>query len=403
MAMLFENLDESSPLYGAVAIGTQGIQISKTRTADGRSWVWKSAFTSEGLIADNALVGLIADKAGLNYWNLETGEFRLSPSVSVALTHESVFNALTKNGELDALYMGSDGKMYISFTYAAGGQLKLGGRNDQHGEILIYDANEDLIGRINRESCEFSNKAGVTYIDLATGTTYQDVIESIIFDGTTIKGRVRGNSSRGQVDEILSLINLAMGMLTMINKANGIRFDAGDVYFVKNYDPMPSMTDQTVNLPVNIHGRLYFKDYTYFDAIARFNNYINLQQLYTISNGTALVVGSGGGVGTTSSSARYKDIKRDLESSDIKGAYQIKPVLARYKKGILAPNDEAEGKDIPMLIAEDVANNLPDAVVHKNGLVEDWNPRVLIPVMLKMIQDQDKRIKELEALWRTLK
>lgn len=406
LAILFENLDESSPMYGAVALGTQGIQISKTRTQDGRSWVWRSALTADGLIADNALVGLIADKAGLNYWNLETGEMRLSTSVidsvveslDLKLTHEDVFNALTKNGELDALYMGSDGKMYVSFTYAAGGQLKLGGRNNEHGEIVIYDASGDVIGRINKDSCEFSSKAGVTYIDLATGVTYQNVIESLIFDGATIKGRVQGDSSQGQVDEILSQIVLALGMLTLINKANGVRIDTGDLYLVENYDPMPSMTDDTVNLPVNVHGRLYFKDYTYFDAIARFNNYINLQQLYTISTGTALVVGSGGGVGTTSSSARYKTIKRDLESSDIEGAYQIKPVLARYKKGILAPNDEAEGRDIPMLIAEDVAENLPDAAVHKNGLVEDWNPRIMIPVMLKMIQDQDKKIRELEAL-----
>lgn len=401
LAMLFENLDESSPLYGAVAVGTQGIQISKTRTQDGRSWVWQSAMTSGGLIADTALVGVIADKAGLNYWNLETGEFRLSASASMALTHEEVFNALTKNGELDAIYMGQDGKMYISFSYAAGGQLKLGGRNNEHGEILIYDANGNVIGSINKDSCEFSSKTGVTYIDLANNTTYQNVIESIIFDGATIKGRVRGNSSRGQVDEILSWISLAMGVLTLHNEANGVRIDAGDLYLVKNYDPNAGLFDTDKNLPINIHGRIYFKDYIYFDAQTNFNNYVNLNRTDTISNGTELVVSSGGRVGRTSSSERYKIISRDMTSEDVERAYKIRPVLARYKEDVLSQGDES--KNIPMLIAEDVAYNLPDAAVYWDGQVEDWNPRVMIPVMLRMIQDQNERIKTLEALWQTLK
>lgn len=75
MAVLFENLDESSETYGALAIGTQGLMISKRRTADGKDWEWTTAITAAGMIADTIVAGLLADQTGRNYWNLNTGEF----------------------------------------------------------------------------------------------------------------------------------------------------------------------------------------------------------------------------------------------------------------------------------------------------------------------------------------
>ena len=55
-AILFEDLDMDSDLYGALAIGSQGIQIAKSRTADKRDWDWKTAITANGMVADE-LVG----------------------------------------------------------------------------------------------------------------------------------------------------------------------------------------------------------------------------------------------------------------------------------------------------------------------------------------------------------
>lgn len=78
LAILFENLDEESPLYGAVALGTQGLMISKKRTADGRDWEWTTALTANGMVASIIVAGILSDKLGKNYWNLDTGEFRLS-------------------------------------------------------------------------------------------------------------------------------------------------------------------------------------------------------------------------------------------------------------------------------------------------------------------------------------
>lgn len=77
-AFLIEDTDEESDLYGAMVLGTQGLQISTTRTADGRGWDWTTAVTAKGIVASVIVSGILTDREGKNYWNLDTGEFRLS-------------------------------------------------------------------------------------------------------------------------------------------------------------------------------------------------------------------------------------------------------------------------------------------------------------------------------------
>lgn len=83
VAFKVEELDDESPLYGCMIWGTQGIQISTTRTADGKDWDWTTAITAKGIVANAIITGLLSDKTGSNYWDLDTGEFRLSPTATV--------------------------------------------------------------------------------------------------------------------------------------------------------------------------------------------------------------------------------------------------------------------------------------------------------------------------------
>ena len=58
-----------------------------------------------------------------------------------ALTHEQIFDLLTNDGEIKAIY--KEGKqLYISFTYAKGGILKLGGKNNGYGILRVLDSSE---------------------------------------------------------------------------------------------------------------------------------------------------------------------------------------------------------------------------------------------------------------------
>lgn len=77
IAFKVEDLDPESPLYGCMVWGTQGLQISTTRTADGKDWDWTTAVTAKGIVADAIIAGILSSKEGKNYWNLDTGEFQI--------------------------------------------------------------------------------------------------------------------------------------------------------------------------------------------------------------------------------------------------------------------------------------------------------------------------------------
>ena len=129
VAFKVEELDEDAPLFGCMVWGTQGIQISTTRTADGKDWDWTTAITAKGIVANAIITGLLSDKTGNNYWDLDTGEFRLSSTyvkidgdnigdyVDSTLTQQEVFNKLTNNGVAKGLYLTDDNELYINATY----------------------------------------------------------------------------------------------------------------------------------------------------------------------------------------------------------------------------------------------------------------------------------------------
>lgn len=73
-AILFEDTDTSSPLYGATCIGSGGVEFSNHRTPDDRDWDWSTAINANGILAPAVLTGILSDKLGKTYWNLDDGE-----------------------------------------------------------------------------------------------------------------------------------------------------------------------------------------------------------------------------------------------------------------------------------------------------------------------------------------
>lgn len=71
----------------------------------------------------------------------------------------------------------------------------------------------------------------------------------------------------------------------------------------------------------------------------------------------------------------------------------IPVVWFNYKEGYLAEDDQMNGKPVPGMYAEDVAKYYPvGAYNNEEGLVENWNERMIIPAMLKLLQNLYKRI-----------
>ncbi len=97
-AILFEDLDVDSPTFGALCIGTQGIQISKQRNETNDDWVWGTAINFESIIADYVITGILADKLGNNYWNLDTGELVTKNMTAKDATITGTLNGANING-----------------------------------------------------------------------------------------------------------------------------------------------------------------------------------------------------------------------------------------------------------------------------------------------------------------
>lgn len=98
---------------------------------------------------------------------------------------------------------------------------------------------------------------------------------------------------------------------------------------------------------------------------------------------------------STSSSKRYKHNIKPL--TDWKDVLNIPVMSFVYNKGYVSPDDQRYNKPVPGFIAEDVAEAYPIAADKVDGAVEDWNVRFIVPPMLAVEQDHEKRIAELEA------
>ena len=97
-AILFEDLDPDSPTYGALCIGTQGIQIAKERNETDTDWVWGTAINFQSVIANYIITGILSDKLGKFYLNLDTGELRMKDGTFEGSLSGSTISGSTIDG-----------------------------------------------------------------------------------------------------------------------------------------------------------------------------------------------------------------------------------------------------------------------------------------------------------------
>ncbi len=86
-----------------------------------------------------------------------------------ALTHEQIFNLLTNNGAIKGIYKEGE-QLYISFTYAKGGELALGGKNNGNGVFKMYDENNNVIGTWDKDGINATKGTFSGELKAASGT-----------------------------------------------------------------------------------------------------------------------------------------------------------------------------------------------------------------------------------------
>lgn len=265
-----------------------------------------------------------------------------------ALTHEEIFNLLTNNGFMKAIYKEGN-QLYISFTYAKGGTLKLGGPNNGYGTFEVYDANGNIITQIDN-SVGFKNFKGKEWFQI------NESVATAGYDSSLVHG-------------LLDLsAQYADGYWTVLeSKQAGL--------LLKTVSRMKVETTGSSSLTLNVP---------------------EMPKLVTGSN---LGKNNNGDVGTiASSSMHYKILGKTVKEDELEDLYRIKVIWAKYKDGYLIEQDERCGKEMPMFIAEDIDRRFPIAVDHdKNGHAENWNYRIMIPCMFAMLKNEHEKVKELQS------
>ena len=265
-----------------------------------------------------------------------------------ALTHEQIFNLLTDDGAIKGIYKEGN-QLYVSFTYARGGTLKLGGPNNGYGTFEVYDADGNMITQINN-SVGFKNMKGKEWFQIneSIATAGYDSVT----DGLLDLSAQYGDGNRNVVLQAMTgeLILKTVSKLRIETTGNNSLF--------MNFGTMPNLT-----------------------------------------SGSHLGKNSNGDVGTISSSSmHYKVLGKTVKEAELEDLYKIKVIWAKYKDGYLMEQDERCGKEMPMFIAEDIDRRFPIAVDHdEKGRAENWNYRIMIPCMFAMLKNEHEKVKNLQS------
>ena len=140
-------------------------------------------------------------------------------------------------------------------------------------------------------------------------------------------------------------------------------------------------------------------DYSNFKTLV--NNKITVSRTY--SSAANMVVTANGTFGrSTSSSERYENSIVEADISELSGLYDLPVKRFKYNDDYISTDDELYGKDLYGFTVEDLENILPCAVQHITGedgvkFPEMWNSNIIIPALLKLIQDLNNRVKVLEG------
>lgn len=104
---------------------------------------------------------------------------------------------------------------------------------------------------------------------------------------------------------------------------------------------------------------------------------------------------------SASSSKRYKEDITVANLSCFSGLYNLPVKKFKYKSGYLCGEDERRGQYLYGFVVEDLVDILPCAVDHitdenGNSVPEMWNSNIIIPALLKLIQDLNGRLTIIE-------
>ena len=232
-AVIFEDLVEGSPTYGAMSIGTMGFCIASERTADGKDWDWKTFGTGSGFYADYICVGQL-DGALIKADSIQAESISINYKKSVETHISEAVNTVERNYQNDIDGLKSDfKKTYTTFQYVdeTAGNLANEAESNANSyteeKLKKYVTTVEMGTSINQTAEEIKTEASKKY------TTYKYVDDSAGAAETNAKGYADtvGAGAKSYTDEKLKKYVTTTEMNTAISQtAEQIKTEASKTY-----------------------------------------------------------------------------------------------------------------------------------------------------------------------------
>ena len=294
-----------------------------------------------------------------------------------------------------------------------------------------------------REAIAEAKREATDYIDFTAGT-------GLVIGSSSISSNVRiysGGIDIRDGNTILASYTDDMISLGNENSYSTIQMCKGGLTISANQNQIYGVTEATISSSLDVltfrdstnrtaimlglpdSGAIqFYADVVYiadlYDDITTQNKYVKETDLYnyysvgdnidvnqikslytyhdTVDYSTNMYIGTSGIIHRTtktSSRAVKHDIK-PIENSDIlpEKLYDVDVIQFVYNEGQLGHSSKRYGKELPGFIVEDLVEKYPIAVdIDEEDKPFQWNEQYLIPPMLALIQQQKKKLDELES------
>lgn len=195
-ALLFEDTDPASPTFGAMCIGTQGIQIAKQRNSGNTDWIWGTAIDFQAIHANYVITGILADKNGKFSLNMDTGQITMKDgtfSGNITATSGKIGN-WTISG--NSIYAGNNTFGNASGMYFGANGLSLSDKFKVTKEGVLTATGANVTGVITATSGKlgaWNLNATQIYSGTVTGNSAGDIALSTANFTRTVAGASRNN------------------------------------------------------------------------------------------------------------------------------------------------------------------------------------------------------------------
>lgn len=336
---------------------------------------------------------------------------------------------LTVTGDLVANLISALG---VNFEWAVGTTLTLGGDENGNGRMRVYDSEGNEIGRWDKDGIFGSGDFEMLSQGLSAkiglvDNFYRFVIKNLLNEYSSVSLSPSGNSA-GDIpitvrtlssNATLSILEKTLAFFSVKNRdgsgdPNNISFRMIDNGFGIYFNVAGSATDGASFEAT--HSKFYWSGYgggyssnTYPIVDVHIDSYSrSIIKLATVANvGLDIAYFSSSDhyeklngkqvEFASSSSERYKhDISYNIDDElNPHKLYDLKLAQFVYNDDYKEIQyEDMRDKTIIGFIAEDVDEIYPNAVISKNGQVESWDERRLLPPMLALIQEQKKQLDE---------